>query len=112
MQDRGFSSVVQCAEWSESSHPSDDYHSESSTFELPVASDTLFFTSRGNLPNGVLHLSQSDEVSDVVKVNVTAYYKRRELLERVSVCQVKREQHENGISLSVRSLTQLRQESH
>jgi hypothetical protein len=95
---------VRSAEWSDvPGHPSGRYQTATCSFELPTASDLIFFLSRGPFSNGHVKISQAEEGTKDVKVDVTVLYRDRGLLEQnVKVCQVQgSDEDSNGVGIFV-----------
>ncbi|KAJ7643275.1 hypothetical protein B0H17DRAFT_1104430 [Mycena rosella] len=99
-------SVVHCAEWSrvgESDAVEDFPYSADTSFELPVASDTLFLLSRsvgrGVFAAGHVNFLQSEDVSDTVQVDVTAHFWLEEHLDGAKACLLTREKDQNCVGI-------------
>ncbi|KAF9052405.1 hypothetical protein BDZ89DRAFT_1107651 [Hymenopellis radicata] len=71
-------------------------------FALPVSSKSLFLISRGSFSVGGVYFSQSDEVSDDVKVEIDiGYNEYHDDLDLVKVCSVSRRDGQNGVRIFV-----------
>jgi hypothetical protein len=88
--------------------PNYPYSAEAS-FELPVTSDTLFLVSRSLMRNhgglfsgGGVEYVQSADISDSVKVDVTARFKNHEHLEASKACLLERNETAKGVGIFVR----------
>ncbi|KAJ7661758.1 hypothetical protein B0H17DRAFT_1093877 [Mycena rosella] len=99
-------SVDHCAEWShvgESDAVEDFPYSADTSFQLPVASDTLFLLSRsvgrGVFVAGRVNFLQSEDILDTVQVDVTAHFWREEHLDGAKACLLSREKDQNGIGI-------------
>ncbi|KAJ7142508.1 hypothetical protein C8R44DRAFT_974229 [Mycena epipterygia] len=99
--------VYHCAEWSgngDSDALEDFPYSADASFELPVSADTLFLISRsirrsGTFSTGHVDYVQSEEVSDSVTVDVTAYFWLDEYLAASKACLVEREGDQAGVGI-------------
>ncbi|KAJ7176885.1 hypothetical protein C8R46DRAFT_45945 [Mycena filopes] len=99
--------VDHCAEWSdivETKVLEDFPYSASTSFELPTSADTLFLISRSVhhgrvFSTGHVNYVQSDEVSEDVKVDITAYFWREEYLEASKTCLLKRDGDQTGVGI-------------
>ncbi|KAF7346802.1 54S ribosomal protein L16, mitochondrial [Mycena sanguinolenta] len=112
--------VDHCEEWSDIGDTDPDVmvdrdidfpHYADASFELPVSADTLFLISRNSNPRhrrGVYaggHVSyvQSEEVSDSVKVDITAYFWHEKILGSSKACLLKRDEDQTGVGIFTRS---------
>lgn len=66
------------------------------SFKLPLESEQLLFLSGGPYSNGNIRITQADDVSDEVKVDVSVTYWEEGVLDLVKVCRISRE--ENGLN--------------
>ncbi|KAH7911369.1 hypothetical protein BJ138DRAFT_1238639 [Hygrophoropsis aurantiaca] len=97
---------VGAGSWSESYISSwvDQFpHHASTSFNLDVNSDVLRLLSRGSQQYGVVNIKQSNEVGDNVRVDVVVGYYYEEILNRATVCQLKRGESDHGIGIFVRT---------
>ncbi|KAJ7777698.1 hypothetical protein DFH07DRAFT_797566 [Mycena maculata] len=99
-------SVDHCAEWSTSvaSDVVDDFpYAADASFELPVSAETLFLISRSArhraFAAGHVNYVQSEDVSDTVKVDITARFWLDEYLDASKVCLLKRGEDESGVGI-------------
>ncbi|KAJ7234970.1 hypothetical protein C8J57DRAFT_1089397 [Mycena rebaudengoi] len=105
--------VHRCMQWLENdtapdltlADPNYPYSAEAS-FELPVTSDTLFLVSRSLMRNhgglfsgGGVEYVQSADISDSVKVDVTARFKNHEHLEASKACLLERNETAKGVGI-------------
>ncbi|KAJ7142471.1 hypothetical protein C8R44DRAFT_658197 [Mycena epipterygia] len=102
-------SVDHCAEWSnngETDALEDFPYSADASFELPLSADTLFLISRslrhrrgGVFSTGLVDYVQSEDVSDSVKVDITAYFWHDEYLDASKACLIKRAEDQTGVGI-------------
>ncbi|KAJ6564076.1 hypothetical protein B0H19DRAFT_991161 [Mycena capillaripes] len=101
--------VDHCATWSDIGEIdpdiSEDFpYSADASFELPVSADTLFLISR-SLPHsrifasGRVNYLQSDDVSDNIKVDITAYFWHDKYLDASKACLLTREDDQTGVGI-------------
>ncbi|KAK7013835.1 54S ribosomal protein L16, mitochondrial [Favolaschia claudopus] len=97
-----------CASWSDSVETDPDIteefpYSAEAAFELPVSADTLFLLSRshGRRPfsSGNINYVQSGEVSDSIKVDITAYFWHEKYLDASKACLLKRDDDHTGVGI-------------
>ncbi|KAJ7116217.1 hypothetical protein C8R43DRAFT_113554 [Mycena crocata] len=100
-------SVDHCVDW-ENAGESDVMHefpySADASLELPLSSDTLFLISRNLRSRGIFAAGraqylQSEDVSDSVKVDITAHFWRDEHLDASKACLLKRDGDQNGVGI-------------
>lgn len=81
------------------------HHSAVVSFDLPLSSDLLYLIARGagSLISGEVNIVDSgDTGSDVVKVDITAFYKnQKDLQELVQVCLLQPEKGKTGVGFFV-----------
>ncbi|KAG6857753.1 hypothetical protein H0H87_004169 [Tephrocybe sp. NHM501043] len=78
-------------------------YSSSTTFELPLAYETLFLLARGSQTRGTVNVITSDEVSDIVKVHLTVKYANKDIRDRaIKVCLIEREENAIGVGYFTR----------
>ncbi|KAJ7230024.1 hypothetical protein GGX14DRAFT_538287 [Mycena pura] len=116
--------VVKCAQWSDNDgsdafYDKDYPYSADASFKLPVSSDTLFLLSRsvarnhgGVISAGEVEYIQSDDVSDNVKVDITARYRDQEYLDATKVCLLTRDGDQNGVGIFTKWEGKGRQRGH
>lgn len=99
--------MYHCAEWSDNGDEGFP-HSASASFEVPLSVDTLFLISRslrqgsgGVFSTGLVNYVQSEDVSDSVTVDVTAYFWLDESLAASKACLVKRDLDQAGVAIFV-----------
>jgi hypothetical protein len=102
-------SVDHCEPWSDNRETdpdsSEDFpYSAGASFEFPVSADTLFLISRSLHQNqiysyGQVNYSQSEEVSDSIKVGVTAFFWHEEYLDASKACLLKRDNDQTGVGI-------------
>ncbi|CCM02999.1 uncharacterized protein FIBRA_05114 [Fibroporia radiculosa] len=75
--------------------------SSTASFELPLSADVLYLFARGSLSSGsVTYVQDTDwENNGTVRVDVAAKYGTRAVLDRVSVCQLERQEGHSGIGI-------------
>ncbi|KAF8195295.1 hypothetical protein K438DRAFT_1674007 [Mycena galopus ATCC 62051] len=98
-----------CGPWSDIVETDPDVtedfpYSADASFELPVSADTLFLISRNAghrraFSTGRVNYLQSEEVSDSVKVDITAYFWHEEYLEHSKVCLLKHGEDQTGVGI-------------
>ena len=83
--------------------PEDGEGETSVHLELPVTSENIFLLSRGSYSVGVVYLTQSEDIGDVIDVNINVFYDREagKHLDLAKVCTVSRPDGENGIGIFV-----------
>ncbi|KAJ6454153.1 hypothetical protein C8R45DRAFT_846739, partial [Mycena sanguinolenta] len=103
--------VDHCEPWSDTTETDPDViedfpYSADTSFELPVSADTLFLISRSvkhhnrnGISVGHVNFVQSEEVSDSVKVDITAYFYHDKYLERSKACLLKRDEDQIGVGI-------------
>ena len=57
------------------------------------------FLARGSLANGFIQIVPSEEVTDVVKVDVVVSYFRTDIRDEAKVCVIRREDDETGVAI-------------
>ncbi|KAJ7478249.1 hypothetical protein FB451DRAFT_1032641, partial [Mycena latifolia] len=98
--------IDHCAEWSNVGELDADEefpYSADTSFELPVAANTLFLLSRhlgrGFLVGGRVIFLQSEDVSDTVNVDVTAQFWHQEHLDATKACLLAHDGDKSGVGL-------------
>ncbi|KAJ7779077.1 hypothetical protein B0H16DRAFT_1501021 [Mycena metata] len=100
--------VDHCAEYSDPVETEGgDYplYSADASLELPASADTLFLISRSHhhggrvFSTGNVNYLQSDEVTNTVKVDITAYFWREEHLQASKACLLKRDDDQTGVGI-------------
>ncbi|KDQ56481.1 hypothetical protein JAAARDRAFT_36637 [Jaapia argillacea MUCL 33604] len=71
----------------------------SAHFELPASSDVLYLFARGSKVYGNVEITDSSDVLDVVKVDMTITYSREEALARATICKLSRSGGHNGVGI-------------
>ncbi|KIY70014.1 hypothetical protein CYLTODRAFT_488491 [Cylindrobasidium torrendii FP15055 ss-10] len=73
----------------------------STSYELPLSSDTLFLLSKGVLSRGTLEVSteQSGKDTSVARVEVSVEYNDASILDHIQVCRLSRGDGENGVGI-------------
>ncbi|KAJ6598593.1 hypothetical protein B0H10DRAFT_2231652 [Mycena sp. CBHHK59/15] len=101
--------IDHCAEWSDGVTSGSEFpYSSDVGFELPVSSETLFLISREAMRRGSIFSTgrvnyvQSDDASESVTVDITAFYWTEEHLNAAKACLLKRDGNENGVGIFVR----------
>jgi len=74
-------------------------YSSSTSFYLPVSSDSLFLLSRGPLASGSVQILQTEQAGDVARVNVTMGHYRVDAADSARVCVLTRRAGENGVGI-------------
>ncbi|KAJ7876737.1 hypothetical protein B0H14DRAFT_2501339 [Mycena olivaceomarginata] len=103
-------SVDHCEAWSDIGETdpeiTDDFpYSADASFELPVSADTLFLISRSVhqkhrvSSGGRVNYVQSDDVSDSIKVDITAFFWHDKFLDGAKACLLKRGDDETGVGI-------------
>jgi len=69
------------------------------SFELPVDSPSLFLVARGGQSSGNLHVVQSSEIGDTVKVEVVTKTDFPEARLRTMICDLKRKKGGVGVGI-------------
>ncbi|KAJ7149237.1 hypothetical protein C8R43DRAFT_1007533 [Mycena crocata] len=100
-------SVGHCIDWKNAGETdfTDEFpYSAKASLELPLSSDTLFLISRSLrsheiFATGRAHYLQSEEVSDSVKVDITAHFWRDGHLDASKACLLKRDGDQNGVGI-------------
>lgn len=71
------------------------------SFDLPLSSETLFFSTRGQL-GGLLHVvTSANQAQDSAKVHAVIRYDRPELRALTKACLLSRHEGENGVGIFV-----------
>lgn len=75
----------------------------SKSFELPLSSDVLYLFSRGRLSQGNVHIVHDADWRNPssVKVDVSLHHASTEILDRISVCQLERQEGHSGVGIFV-----------
>jgi hypothetical protein len=104
-------SVDHCEPWSNNGETdpdiSEDFpYSADANFELPVSADTLFLISRSIqhrhvFSTGRVNYLQSEEVSNSIKVDITAFFWRQEYLDASKACLLTRDNDQTGVGIFV-----------
>lgn len=76
-------------------------HTASASFALPADAGLLYAIARGPASSGRLELVQTGAAGDAVRVDITVYYYRQEVLDAAEVCRAQRGAGEHGISIWV-----------
>ncbi|KAF7363025.1 DUF4097 domain-containing protein [Mycena venus] len=102
-------SVDHCEPWSDNGETDPDItedfpYSADASFELPASADTLFLISRSVrnrrvFSTGRVNYLQSEEVSDSVKVDITAYFWHEEYLDASKACLLTRDDDQTGVGV-------------
>ncbi|OSX61721.1 hypothetical protein POSPLADRAFT_1047004 [Postia placenta MAD-698-R-SB12] len=73
----------------------------SKSFELPLSSDVLYLFSRGRLSQGNVHIVHDADWRNPssVKVDVSLHHASTEILDRISVCQLERQEGHSGVGI-------------
>ncbi|OBZ77938.1 54S ribosomal protein L16, mitochondrial [Grifola frondosa] len=92
---------VHHANWSMDPDPhGHSLHTAQASFELPISSDSLYLIARGALSHGSIEISDSGEAgSDVVRVDISAFYYHEDALDRAEVCLLQPEEGKNGVGI-------------
>ncbi|KAJ7839778.1 hypothetical protein B0H13DRAFT_1911025 [Mycena leptocephala] len=115
-------SVDHCEPWSNNGETdpdiSEDFpYSADANFELPVSADTLFLISRSIqhrhvFSTGRVNYLQSEEVSDSIKVDITAFFWRQEYLDASKACLLTRDNDQTGVGIFTKWEGERRREEH
>ena len=97
---------IHVADWTPFEVPpeSNDYrHGARASLELALSSDLLYFLSRGSLANGVVEISEDDDVDDseVANVDVTFLFQDPNALDHAKVCRLQKAEGKNGVGIIV-----------
>ncbi|KAJ7038417.1 hypothetical protein C8F04DRAFT_1089081 [Mycena alexandri] len=113
--------VDHCAEWSdpvETEGAEHSLYSADASLELPASADALFLISRslhhrgGVFSTGNVNYLQSDEVTDAVKVDITAFFWREEHLAASKACLLRRGGDQTGVGIFTNWDEKRRREEH
>ncbi|KAJ7650796.1 hypothetical protein FB45DRAFT_1050679 [Roridomyces roridus] len=85
-------------------HPPYSY-SNSVSFDIPLARETLLFFSQGGLTGGSLTVTSSANISDIARVDITVHYHDRRMRDQAEICVVKRNEGENGVGIYTHRVT-------
>ncbi|KAJ7574422.1 hypothetical protein C8J56DRAFT_979583 [Mycena floridula] len=81
--------IDHCTHWPESEDSPDHWPSSTQTMELPLSANKLFLLSRGPLAVGDLHIVQSADTGDNIKVVTTVDYDIPRHLDHLEFCLLK-----------------------
>lgn len=94
-----FDALISDDKWDESNFLQ---HGVETSFNLPVASDTLFFVSRGQNWNGAIRVKMSSEqANDSANVHIVLRYNHQKAINYTKACLMERRIDENGVGLFV-----------
>lgn len=82
-------------------------YSASTSFNLPVSANLLFFFSNGSLAHGSVKVEAARDDGDEVKVDVVVSYWTQTALDRANVCVLERGHGQHGIGIIVSSSSPL-----